>query len=325
MAKENIYPYAVAKIRVFEKYLLTKQNFIQMAEAKSIDECIRILSEAGYNNQNPFDINEFENVLSLELKKVYNLMKELVPEENFVSVFLCKNDYHNAKVIVKSEISGRDGDKYIIQGGLITVDTIKKAVFDKNYSELPEILGRAIEEAFEIYSKTQNGQYIDMVIDKACFKYMSHVAKESKNTFLINYVEKLCDITNLKSFVRVLRVKKNFENTFEKAFVKGGKLSLDLFVKAANSENPSSYFKGSDYSSICKLMDSNFTEFEKTCDNYIMDYVKSAKYIALTLEPLIAYIYAKETEIKTVRIIMTSKINDIDSDTIKERVREAYV
>ena len=57
----------------------------------------------------------------------------------------------------------------------------------------------------------------------------------------------------------------------------------------------------------------------------IMDYVKSAKYIALTLEPLIAYLHAKETEIKTVRIIMTSKINDIDSDTIKERVREAYV
>lgn len=56
-----------------------------------------------------------------------------------------------------------------------------------------------------------------------------------------------------------------------------------------------------------------------------MEYVKSAKYVALTLEPLIAYIYAKETEIKTVRIIMTSKINDIDSDTIKERLREAYV
>ncbi len=29
-----------------------------------------------------------------------------------------------------------------------------------------------------------------------------------------------------------------------------------------------------------------------------MDYVKSAKYIALTLEPLIAYLYAKESEIK---------------------------
>ncbi|MFR2550514.1 V-type ATPase subunit [Clostridioides difficile] len=38
-----------------------------------------------------------------------------------------------------------------------------------------------------------------------------------------------------------------------------------------------------------------------------------------------AYLYAKESEIKTIRIILTSKLNNIDADTIKERLRDAYV
>ncbi|HBF8938183.1 TPA: V-type ATPase subunit, partial [Clostridioides difficile] len=71
--------------------------------------------------------------------------------------------------------------------------------------------------------------------------------------------------------------------------------------------------------------DSGFTVFEKLCDDYLMEYVRGAKFKPLTLEPLIAYLYAKESEIKTIRIILTSKLNNIDADTIKERLRDAYV
>ena len=65
--------------------------------------------------------------------------------------------------------------------------------------------------------------------------------------------------------------------------------------------------------------------FEKACDDYLTEYVKEAKYKTLTPEPVAAYILAKETEAKCVRIIMTCKLHNIDAETIKERVREAYV
>ena len=321
MAKENIYPYAVAKIRVYEKNLLTKQNFIQMAEAKDINECIRIFS----NNKTSFEADDFEQALSTEMAQAYELMKELVPEENFVNIFLCKNDYHNVKVLIKSELSGADAEKYIIQGGILSVDLLKKAIFERNYSSLPKIMENSIKEAYDIYSKSQNAQYIDMVIDKACFEYMTQIAKESKNNFIIKFIEKLSDITNLKSFERIRRMNKNFDNTFKFAFVSGGTISFETFRQASATDNPALTFKITDYYSLCEAMGNDFTLFEKLCDNYLMSYVKSAKYMPLTLEPLIAYIYAKETEIKIARIIIASKLNNIDSDTIKERLREAYV
>ena len=69
MAEEKIYPYAVARIRVLEKNLLSKQTLNQMAEEKEIDSCLRTLAEYGYENVPEGNAREFEKVLSAELSK----------------------------------------------------------------------------------------------------------------------------------------------------------------------------------------------------------------------------------------------------------------
>jgi len=42
-------------------------------------------------------------------------------------------------------------------------------------------------------------------------------------------------------------------------------------------------------------------------------------------EPLFSYLVAKEMEIKILRIIMVSKMNNISPDAIRERLRDLYV
>ena len=56
-----------------------------------------------------------------------------------------------------------------------------------------------------------------------------------------------------------------------------------------------------------------------------MTIMKEAKFIPFGGEPLLAYIYAKETEIKVVRIIMVGKLNNISPEVIRERLRDIYV
>jgi len=65
--------------------------------------------------------------------------------------------------------------------------------------------------------------------------------------------------------------------------------------------------------------------YEKLSDNYILDFVKKHKYSVFDVEPLVGYLFAKENEIRNVRIIMTGKINNIPGEIIKERLRETYV
>lgn len=324
MAKENIYPYAVARIRMLERSLLTEKNYIQMAEAKNADDALKILAEAGYGNGEPLTVKNYEAALSEQLARAYRDVAELINGQNFMDVFLLKNDYHNLKVLMKEEISGVDGSGYLVGGGTVDTETIKTAFGTKAFDLLPADMAEAVSAANEAYGRTMSGQMIDIVMDRAAFKGMVKSADESGNDFIKQYMEYMCDITNFKSFFRVKNMKKPFEMMAE-VFVEGGSLGIDTFRQAFGAENPAVAFKATHYAALTEAMANGFTAFEKSCDDYLMGFIKEAKYKSLTLEPLVAYIYARETEVKTVRIILNSKVNDIDPEIIKERLRDAYV
>ena len=66
-------------------------------------------------------------------------------------------------------------------------------------------------------------------------------------------------------------------------------------------------------------------EYEKMCDDEIISLVKRAKFTAFGFDPVCAYYYAKLTEIKSVRIILTALSAGLGEEEIKERVRALYV
>ena len=189
---------------------------------------------------------------------------------------------------------------------------------------IPVNMQEAVEKANEAYGKTLSGQMIDIVLDKAAFADMKAKADKSGNSFVKGYMEILCDLTNMKSFLRIRNMNKPFD-TFGYVFVDGGTLGLDTFRQGFTAESPAAAFKETHYANLGDTMLYGITAFERCCDDYLMGYMKDAKYKSLTLEPMVAYIYARETEVKTIRIILNSKINKIEPDVIKERLRDAYV
>ena len=53
--------------------------------------------------------------------------------------------------------------------------------------------------------------------------------------------------------------------------------------------------------------------------------LKEAKYINFGAGVLAAFYYAREYEVKNIRIILAGKRAGQDSDTIRERMRDSYV
>ncbi|MGN0136246.1 V-type ATP synthase subunit C [Anaerotignum sp.] len=325
MARERIYPFAVASVRSMENKLLTKQKLMQMAEAKDAEEALRFLQDSDYGKTQVKDVHDFETMIQANLEEAYQAVGKLIPNETFMDIFRFKNDYHNVKVLIKEEISRVNGKKFMIQGGSIPVEELRKFFRERNYLEMPHIDAKAVEEAIELYAKTKNGRYIDSVLDKACFQVMSDAAEKLGIEYVRKYVQKLADVTNLKTLFRIRTLHRTEQELLE-SIVPGGELSAETLVRALKSDSAVSVLKETAYGNLCgESMEQGFTAFEKACDDYLMDYVKEAKYKTLTPEPVAAYILAKETEAKCVRIIMTCKLHEIDAETIKERVREAYV
>ena len=69
----------------------------------------------------------------------------------------------------------------------------------------------------------------------------------------------------------------------------------------------------------------SLSSFEKWCDNYIIEKLKEQKYEHMKIGPIVAYIVARENEIKAVRLILSGKLNNIDNAIIEERLRDMYV
>ena len=69
----------------------------------------------------------------------------------------------------------------------------------------------------------------------------------------------------------------------------------------------------------------SLTAFEKACDDAVTAVAARAKSVPFGVEAVISYVAAKEIEFTAVRVIMSSRLAGIEGDTIRERLREAYV
>ena len=71
MSKNKIYPFAVASVRSMENKLLSQQKLMQMAEAKSAEEALRLLSDTAYGKTQVQDVHQFEEMI--ETTKIYSI------------------------------------------------------------------------------------------------------------------------------------------------------------------------------------------------------------------------------------------------------------
>ena len=322
---EQIYPYAVSKIRVKELNLITKHEFESMADEVSLDRIKSALIDKGYKFELIDRIEDFEYVIKNETLELYKLIEELIPDQEFANIFLCPNDYHNLKLILKARTIHKEYSEYLIDSGTIEKDIIESGIENEDYSLFSKYMQEGIKIIKSNSNYTQNPYIIDCILDAKSYEEMLAIAKSTKCEFIIQYIKKVINITNIKTFFRITRLFNNDRKMFDISYIEGGDISKEVFLESLGQDLQNSRLKNEGIKTIYEKAYYEPETFDKFCDNYIMDYMKESKLKALTIEPIVAYIYAKQTEIKNIRIILTGKLNNIDSKAIKERLRDSYV
>lgn len=327
------YSYATAYLRARELKLLDKNRIDRMLEATKVEEAYRILAEAEYgmNNESIKSVFDFEALLSEEMKKTYALLLEIGPHAEVVEAFQKRYDYFNVKVLLKAELSNQDVPPILLDTGLIDMDELVRIVRERNYVQLEQIMQDAIAKVYDVFSKTGDSQIIDLILDKALYQQFYVDLKDIKNKFINKLADIIMDITNIKMFIRLKALNKPLE-FIKKVLLEGGLIDKELYFN--NVGTPTEDFlnaiESTEYSeSIQKSLNNkeneNIQTLERVLDDYLMTYMQQAKHITLGIEPFIAFLFAKEAEIKNVRIILTGKINGLSNDLIRERLRLVYV
>lgn len=324
----------IPRLRVLETRLLDKTKLDRMIDSNSAEDALKVLQETEYANvmSNVKRPEDYEEILSAELKRVYHEMYDMSPSKELIDLMGIRYDYHNLKVIIKGMFLKKDLSDMFISVGKADPSKLKLSIESGSLSDLSQTMRKAVEETIDDYNSKKDPQRIDIILDKFMFEDMISIAKGLNDAFAEKYVKATIDLTNIKTLLRVKKQNKGRDFLLS-VIIEGGFIDKETLVVllADATENITNKLSFTNYSEVLKggvdayVKSGSANLLEKLIDNYIMGIMKEAKMIPFGGEPLLAYIYAKETEIKVVRIIMVGKLNNITGEVIRERLRDIYV
>lgn len=326
------YAYATARIRAMENKLISPQQYQRMLDAESAEDVVKMLAEQGYGlgDIDPAEpaVHTSEKLLSDETKKIYAILEEMVPHKEIISLFRLRNDYLNAKLILKSMFLGMDEPMVYAHSGTMDPSMLRRMIVDRNLGQLPDIFRNAILECFDSYGRSADPQVIDFILDRAMYEHMEKDAEEIGVPFVIDLVSLMHDLANTRIFIRA-RLLSRTRDFMEKALLVGSKVSRRFYLEMSD-KSLDQFFEALRFTALADLSPGLSDAFkngegisgmEKVLDEHLMKFVQRARYVGIGVEPVVAWLLYKEAEIRNVRLILTGKINGISDTIIRERLR----
>jgi len=153
-----------------------------------------------------------------------------------------------------------------------------------------------------------------------------------KYPFITKYLRYKIDLSNLKVFCRAKYLELSSER-WEAMLLSGGFLELDVlrdsfdlsFGEIGDRLHASAYHSAWVIATDELVENESFIVLEREFENFLMFYLKKARYIVFGPEPVFAYALAKKREFQLIRLLGVGKLNQIPAETLKQRISETYV
>lgn len=328
--KDIDYIFLSTRVKAMERNLLTRERIARMLEAQTNEDAAKVLVECGYSEMAEITNRELDRVLS---EQQQNMMSDLGGSDTskyIVDVFKLRYDYHNAKVLVKTEALGMDPASLLMGGGRYERQRLAEDYQREEMLAYSDLFRRGVARAREILGSTGDPQQADFILDRAYFEELNALAQTSDSKFLQGYAALSVDVANLRSCVRASRLGRGAD-FLNQVLVPGGTVSVRSLA-AARGEELNGLFRVGRLAAAAEEGAARsapgsgaLTEFERLCDNAVMDYLSDGRRVPFGVEPILGYLYAREAEATTIRIIMSGRMAGLDTETIRERLRESYV
>lgn len=328
--KDIDYIFLSTRVKAMERNLLTRERIARMLEAQTNEDAAKVLTECGYSEMTEITNRELDRVLSEQQQHMMSDLGGSDASKYIVDVFKLRYDYHNAKVLVKTEALGVDPASLLMGGGRYERQRLAEDYQREEMLAYSDLFRHGVARAREILGSTGDPQQADFILDRAYFEELTALAQASENSFLAGYAALSVDVANLRSCVRASRLSRGAD-FLNQVLVPGGTVSVRALA-AARGEELNGLFRVGRLAAAAEEGAARsapgsgaLTEFERLCDNAVMDYLSDGRRVPFGVEPILGYLYAREAEATTIRIIMSGRMAGLDTETIRERLRESYV
>ena len=321
------YVYAVARLRGMENHILDTAFFSRLMDSAGIDDALKALGETSYSQWISQNGNNFDKAIDSEMLSTCEELKTFVPDKELLDIFRLPYDFHNVKVLLKGLFKVRGGEsegrRYDLLSKLGTINTeeLMNAIETEEYGFLPYGLTDLIPQCWQLWDATKNAQAVELLIDHQMFSAMLKVAEDLKMPDVIHWVRSRIDAENLRSAVRLSRMKYDSPKALP-FFHEGGTVRPDDMAKLLSEpqETWSRLLSHTDIGGVLSaLQDSgdiktSLSEVSKSLDDYLIKVLENAKYSMDAPANVLLYLLTKEAETRNMRVALVCVAGGLDRE-----------
>ncbi len=346
------FAYLSSVIKSKEKQLLSDGDFAEMNEV-DFSKFFSILVEKGYHLHDEKENLSFEKIYEWELWHLYKLLEELISISNlnYLSpLFYLQNECINLKIIGKKVLFFENNEKSISTEDLANLPLTQYSLHNKNqillfYKDFlnsnnffekyieDTILNDLAQKLIKLGIDNLTALKLDILIDKFYFEQINKIVKRSNSELLLIFYDLFSGLINLKNILRLFFEKKEFYD-FQPFYIESKIISKQVssYLMENKFEKTGQLFVENPFSTEIMdiinftLKDKNLSLLEKWIDDQLtlllQENMKSAFF---NFENLLSYKWAKEIELKNIKIIYIGKKNNLPKDLIEKLIRKSYV
>ena len=318
------YAYAVGNVRAHETALLTRQDMEQLLAVRDPARLAAALQDKGFG----IDGGDTDALLTQETAKLWDYLRGVTPDFSLYDAFLYRNDYHNAKAILKGVLRNRPYAGLLLRPCTVEPALLEAAVKEKKYAPLPAHMRGAVERSYQLLAETADTQRSDAVLDAAAMAARLDAAERTRVPMLVELIRTTVFYSDVKTALRAARTRRGPE-FLELALCPAAGMDLAELKKAAlaGESELTGYLEQKDLYGSREAMAAyreSPSAFEKWVDDRLMGIARQGRRVTMGPEALIGYLLGKETEIKAVHILASGLRAGQPEEAVRERLRELY-
>ena len=327
---DHRYAFITGIIRACEAKMLNAERIDQLVQADSPNHIVGILRDTVYREF--IGDNAVTNTLSrlpqLRREWLFRLIEDYAFHEELGDLLKVGYDYHNIKILLKERIFEQDNADALVDTGTIGREMLMDIFHNENYASLPPSMRKGVTEAIDAYYTTRRAIIIDLVLDGTLLKDLLERAKRIQCPLIMAHFRLAIDLSNLQTALRA-RGMEHEAVIKENLFIQGGEIDrptlevlmdkgvkevaavaaeqgLDRIVRAS-AEYPTNPFA-----------------IERESDNTLLDRLRPARFLLWGMEPVFAFGFAVEMELKILGIIISCRQAGLSPEWIRMRLPEPF-
>jgi V/A-type H+-transporting ATPase subunit C len=327
---DSRYIFITGVIRALEVKRVRKDMIDQILRSGSLKAGMEILHESlyfEYIRMHGAD-EDLDGMLSWRRGEVFDFLSKYSTDDNVAALLRSAYDFHNIKVLLKNKIFDYDDISNLSIFGSFSREKITGIMRDEEYNSLHPDMKSGIYSAVELYFTLKNPLVIDAVLDKFMFRYQLNLSENFHRSWISDFYRLAVDLLNFRI---VFRSKDfiNIKSELKNILINGGNIPEEEFLGIiADSDTRGRGVKIADKYGLSRLangidkIEEDLFQIEKECDNTLLDYIRTSDYFIWGPEPLVAYAFIVEMEIKVLGIVLSSFRSGFSEEWIRKRLPE---